>query len=566
MASIQRFTSHGQPYYRIVESYRRPDGQPTVRTLVHLGKAEALLARLAGTNALRVASRSAGAVDALWRLAQEFDVPGVIDAAVTAAGDRPQRRDGLTVGQSLTVASVARLCRPQSKRAIAAWAAQTTLPTRAGVAAPALTSQHFWDQMDAVPLEAVAAIETTLVGRVLATEHVTPDLLAYDTTNFYTYLATPNTRSALAQRGHNKQRRHDLRQLGLALVVAAEDQLPLGHVLYPGARPDARTFAEELAPLRARLARLLGAAAQYTLVFDQGAETADTLARLRAHHDGYVTALKPSHHRAWLATVRAHLDPVTLRTGEVVEALRTRRAVHGIPHTVVVLYSAQLAEGQRRGLARDVAHALAALARIGPRPRGDVTARVRQILGRQYVRDVLSVTTRRTGDHVTLTPVVDEAARAALETQYFGLRVLATTHDDWTTAQIIEAYRGQAHVERAFRDLKDPWVGAFRPQFHWTDQKLVVHALLVMLGLLLGRVMLRRARQRVGFTGGLRRLIQSLGQIRESTVVHQHDGPGRPRVTTHVDTTDETLRPLAEALGAWPAADGPSGVYTTRRR
>ena len=107
---------------------------------------------------------------------------------------------------------------------------------------------------------------------------------------------------------------------------------------------------------------------------------------------------------------------------------------------------------------------------------------------------------------------------------------------------------------------------AFRPQYHWTDRKLVVHALLVMLGLLLGRVVLRRARQRVGFTGGLRRLIQTLGQIRESTVVHQHDGPGRPRVTTHVDTTDGTLQPLAEALGAWPAADGPVGVYTTRRR
>jgi len=566
MASIQRFTSHGQPYYRIVESYRRPDGRPTVRTLVHLGKAEALLARLAGSDRLTVASRAAGAVDALWALAQEFDVPGVIDAAVATAGGRPQRRDGLTVGQSLTIAAVARLCRPQSKRAIAAWAAQTTLPTRAGVAPAALTSQHFWDQMDVVPLAAVEAIETTLVGRVLATERVTPHLLAYDTTNFYTYLATPNTRSQLAQRGHNKQRRHDLRQLGLALIVAEEDQIPLGHVLYPGARPDARTFAEELAPLRARLQRLLGAAAQYTLVFDQGAETAETLARLRAQQDGYVTALKPSHHRAWLRTVRARLEPVTLRTGEVVEAARVRRDVHGVPHAVVVVRSPQLAEGQRRGLARDLAHALATLGRIGAHPRGDVAARVRQILGRQYVREVLSVTVRRADGQVTLTPVVDDAARAALDTQYFGLRVVATTHDDWTTAQIIEAYRGQAHAERAFRDLKDPWVGAFRPQYHWTDQKLVVHALLVMLGLVLGRVLLRRARQRVGFTGGVRRLIQTLGQIRESTVVHHHDGPGRPRVTTHVDTTDETLRPLGEALGVWSTAERPAAVYTTRRR
>jgi hypothetical protein len=46
MASLQRYSSHGITYYRIVESYRRPGGKPTVRVLFHLGKAEDLLARL----------------------------------------------------------------------------------------------------------------------------------------------------------------------------------------------------------------------------------------------------------------------------------------------------------------------------------------------------------------------------------------------------------------------------------------------------------------------------------------------------------------------------------------
>lgn len=46
-------------------------------------------------------------------------------------------------------------------------------------------------------------------------------LLAYDTTNFHTYIASTNTRSALAQRGHNKQCRHNLRQVGLSYVMVA---------------------------------------------------------------------------------------------------------------------------------------------------------------------------------------------------------------------------------------------------------------------------------------------------------------------------------------------------------
>jgi transposase len=127
--------------------------------------------------------------------------------------------------------------------------------------------------------------------------------------------------------------------------------------------------------------------------------------------------------------------------------------------------------------------------------------------------------------------------------------LLATTHEDWTTAQIIEAYRGQSRVERAFRDLKDPWVCAFRPQYHWTDQKLVVHALIAVLSLLLGRLLLRRA-QRAGYPGGLRGLIQRLSRIRIATLAEQPAGRGRPQLYQQTEECDPALRRLGQALGA----------------
>ena len=40
--------------------------------------------------------------------------------------------------------------------------------------------------------------------------------------------------------------------------------------------------------------------------------------------------------------------------------------------------------------------------------------------------------------------------------RYFGLRILITDRAEWSTAQIIEAYRGQSNVESAFSDLKEP--------------------------------------------------------------------------------------------------------------
>jgi hypothetical protein len=47
-----------------------------------------------------------------------------------------------------------------------------------------------------------------------------------------------------------KQGRHDLRQLGLALVVDQDTQLPLAYVLYEGARSDMHTFRLSKAGMR----------------------------------------------------------------------------------------------------------------------------------------------------------------------------------------------------------------------------------------------------------------------------------------------------------------------------
>jgi hypothetical protein len=80
------------------------------------------------------------------------------------------------------------------------------------------------------------------VQRVVAQERVSADTFCYDTTNFFTFIGSTNTRPTLPRRGHNKRKRHDLRQLGLALAVARDGQLPLFHLLYDGDRPDMRTF------------------------------------------------------------------------------------------------------------------------------------------------------------------------------------------------------------------------------------------------------------------------------------------------------------------------------------
>jgi transposase len=76
---------------------------------------------------------------------------------------------------------------------------------------------------------------------------------------------------------------------------------------------------------------------------------------------------------------------------------------------------------------------------------------------------------------------VDPAEYQWLTEAHFGLQLLMTDRDDLTTADLILAYRGQSRAERAFRQMKDPEGCALRPQYHWTDQKLQVHALCCVL-------------------------------------------------------------------------------------
>ena len=556
MASLQAYDSHGHRYYRVVESFRQ-DGKPRLRVVAHLGRVEDIL-RLAREErgGIRVASVSSGAVTALLHVAQELGVAGKIDRALENFNGRVQKRDGLTVGESLVAGMISRACAPRSKRAFAAWVDGTALPELMGFAAKDLDSQHFWDQMHALPVKLLGDIEQAIVREVVGIEQLQPRALAYDTTNFYTHIASTNTRPELPQRGHNKQGRHDLRQLGLALVVDQETQLPLAHLLYEGARSDMRTFADFLKPVRERLRVLTAQPQQLTLVFDAGASSKANLEKLETGSDHYVTAVRPSYQQVLLAEAADHLEEVALSTGAIVRAWRTRSMIAGKQRDAVVVFSPQLYEGQVRGLHQHMARCGEQLTELGTAPRGTpeaVRRKLAQICGRQYLRTLVCYEVESNEQGCTqVRSWSDLVEYRRLLQHYFGLRVLITDRSEWTTAQIVEAYRGQSRVEAAFRDLKDPGMLSTRPQFHWTDQKLHVHAFMCVTAYLLVRLLWWRARRHAGFTGGARNLLAQLARIRRCRIVEHTGRAGRPRVRQQIEDIDAGLQTLGRALNAIP--------------
>jgi len=556
MATLQKKTSRGHTYWYLVES-RRVNGRPRPVVLAYLGRPEDLLGRLQGAHGrLRLRSASHGAVAALHAVAQELGVIDIINRHVRAK----RRREGLTVGESLVLVALGRACRPTSKRGWATWAAGTSVGKLFGVAdVGRLDSQHFWDQMDEVPVKVLANMEQELVRAVVNRYAVPLESVFYDTTNFFTFIATQNKRSELARRGHSKQKRHDLRQLGLALLVSRDEGIPLLHELYEGSRPDVKLFPEVLTRMRQRLSELSGQVEAITLVYDKGNNSRANQSRVDEGPFHYVGSLVPASHRELIAEANAQLETVGLRSGEPVRLWRTKRLLWGQQRTLVVMVSERLREGQLRGLAQHLDRARLRLKQLqeelnSPRAqrrrREVIEKRIEAALRGQFLRRILRV------ELAALSPgrfgmkvLEDEEAKRRLAEELFGRRILMTDRHEWTSAEIVAAYRGQSEAERAFRELKDPHHLAVRPAFHWTDQKLQVHTFCCVLGYLMVKVLEMKARRECGYRGSPADLLERLTNVRQVSVVELREGAGRPRASTQIETLDEDTEQLARAVG-----------------
>ena len=196
----------------------------------------------------------------------------------------PNDDRGLTTGEYLAIAAINRAIRPRSKRSTWDWSSQTVLRRRLPSASQAaLSSQRFWDHLDAVKPAAATAIWKDLVKDIVDRERIDLSSICYDGTNFYTFLDTFNTRCGLAARGKNKQGRDDLRQVSYALFCAADGQLPLFYNVYEGNRNDSREFAPVLKRFHQFFGELAGEATappETTLIFDKGNNSAENFSLL----------------------------------------------------------------------------------------------------------------------------------------------------------------------------------------------------------------------------------------------------------------------------------------------
>ena len=587
MATIQVRKSGGHKYWYIVES-KRINGKPRPIVLAYLGKADDLLKRLQGlTEDLRLKSYSHGAVAAMLDIANKLNICEIINQHVYNTRNHLSNkpiRNHLTAGATLLLAAIGRACMPTSKRGWRSWAKTTSLEYLLKCSLTKLDSQHFWDMMDAIPVDAIEKIEEELLKKVFDLYQLEQENLFYDTTNFFTYINTTNDRCTIAKRGKNKQKRTDLRQVGLALAVTQQDKVPLFHLTYKGNMNDSKVFNSIVSKLKNRMDQLKLQQDEHTIVFDRGNNSKKNMALVKAAQLHYVGALTPHHHQSLVD------DSLKYFISNEQKIYRDKRVIWDEERTIVVYISEKLKIGQIRGIQQTLEKKETKLKSLQRAlnskrksyERSALEAKIINMLKGQHVRQLIQWTLKsedkilestwiyffslaRSSNNFSLEIILTAFLTGIYNRRYHldfvinqnklqeieercGLRILMTDRHTWNSEKIIKAYEGQAEVESAFKNMKNPYHLTFKPQFHWTDQKIITHYFICIIGYLESTLLWRQARLQAEFRGTLDTLLDTLNNVRLGTVLEGIKSKRRSKAIYKLEEMTSDENQLMEAL------------------
>ena len=559
MPSLTRKLIKGRPYYYL-RHCQRIDGKPKIVKTVYLGSADQLIARFAAPPTVpepqAVDLAAFADVAALFDLAEQLQLVALIDAQL------PKRDQGLSVGQYLLLAAINRATHPTSKTRLVDWYQRTVLTRLLPASADQLSSQSFWNHLSHITDADIDAIENQLSQRLIERFALSLRTLVYDGTNFFTYINTTNP-ATLPARGHNKQKRNDLRQVNLGLLVSTDFHIPLFHKVDTGNVNDVTEFKTITQELRLRYAQLARHCEHITLIFDKGNNSPEAFATLddqTGFH--FIGSLVPTQHTDLLAIPRRRFHPLAGERLKDSLAYRTRKVVFGRERTVLVTYNENLLVGQMQGLEanlektrtklRELQHGLRrwreGRVQGGRKPTVEgVRHQVERILSAQFMKKLIAYELS-VGKLPELSFHTNTQAYAELVRTQLGKTILFTDLESCSDEEIVLGYRAQSTIESAFRDMKNPHFLGWFPMFHWTDPMIRVHAFYCVLALLLSSLLQRTLHQK-GHDLSLPRMLELLGGIQETTVIFAPQGQEKkPRTATGLTRISEEQQELMQAL------------------
>lgn len=504
-----------------------------------------------------VGRKRVGDVGALAWVAEKLDLVKAIDRACGDTGTKT----GPSIGEMVLAVAVQRATAPGPKRDLPEFldgsvARVSCLP------ASKFTGQAFHRLAARVTDAQLDAAQVALARAAVEQFELSTSVLAFDTTNFDTHIAT-TTVSELARRGHAKSKRSDLRVVGLGLLVSETGHVPLLYRSYAGNSSDQGVLSSCLDAL-GHLHDALDQGesrtrpAERTLVRDGGFWSEQL--ELELDVVGYYSLISlPLGHRAAeqalvAAAQRGAMRPLSGKLSDV-RVARTTAKVGELDRTLLVVESQELLAGQKRGIAAALVRAKQDLARLDRLvaarriTQSSLEHRVKKALRREHLASFIVTEIGGTPKAPTFAWHVDAERRRVLETTRLGRRVLCTDRHAWSSERIVAAFRGQWNVEEMFRRAKKGGVVPWGPSFQWADASLRLHTFAAVIGLML--VSLARLVLKTDLSA--RRMMERLGAIEATLVRTAGGGMGRRPTVLLAPQLDDVQRKAVKAfdLARW---------------
>jgi len=527
LGSIIKKKIKNHNYYYYVES-KRIEGKPKYVNQKYLGTAENLLKKLTSTDVplqarvLHSEVTEFGSVSLLYDISSRLGITVMIDEIF------PKRKQGSSIGEYILTAAINRAVAPTSTNGLQEWFANTCLPMITGKRPGLFTPQNFWNNT-CIPVESIDAMEDVILRKVIDTYSIDTTHIIYDATNFFTYIDTMQDCKS-AKRGHSKEKRNDLRIIGLSLMVSGDFSIPLLHETYPGNRPDAKQFYIMMDKLKKRYESITGHKSDVTVVFDRGNNSEDNIDLLEdsdfPFH--YVCGLKKNQAKELYLIPLDEYVQLSKESLEGQSAYRTEIEIYGRKVLALIVYNPELKKGQLQGILINLEKTTKKLLDLqqklmrrakgeitrGKKPtKNSITKKVEVILNAEYMKSIFQYEVIENEGHIYLTFASSDESLKQLQEKELGKKVLFTDRSDLTNEEIVNAYRSAWHVESAFKQMKNTEHLRGRPVFHWTDEKIRVHIFACVLAYRLCCLLLKELDDK-GINISINRLLDEMAGIK----------------------------------------------------
>ena len=428
-----------------------------------------------------------GASAALWQMAEEIDLAGVIDA-----NTGKKRKQNLSLGEYITIAAINRCVAPCSKSKLKRWFEKDWLSTRYDIEPKILNAQTYWNHFQYLDKKILAKIELELTKVVIEKYGLDLDTLFYDPTNFFTFSKGGDGKELL-QFGHSKENRNGCRLVNYSLLCARESGIPLMHETYAGCDQDAKEFKKVPQRIADRLLALGRDPERITLVFDKGNHSKDAFATIDKLGLGFIASRRNSTHKDLLSVPREKFTKTVLpMTKKKVEYFKSSKKIYGKDRLLYIVldpkkqkkHAIKFSERLEKKVVKIKEFFKDRLNLKKWSKKEAVEKKLKSMIGKRPFTDVIVTKLQGTDGSMTLTVSIDKKARKAHE-ETLGRTILFTNREEWTPEAVIWAYREQYIVEHAFRDMKSPTAIAVRPMYHSADTSVRAHVSLCVISLLL---------------------------------------------------------------------------------